>query len=61
MANVLNKLKVVNDPAERAIKLCTDLTSILTKDEQNRQELQVVEEHRRRVSCISKKLDYFSV
>ncbi|KAG0724944.1 hypothetical protein GWK47_039547 [Chionoecetes opilio] len=41
-------LAVTNDPAERAIKLITDYSQILTKDESDRQALlQAVERHRR--------------
>ena len=41
-------LAVTNDPGERAIKLITDYSQILTKDESDRQALlQAVERHRR--------------
>lgn len=60
MKEVVKTLKVVNDPAERGIKLCTDFLQ-MTRDHQNRQDLyQVVEDHRRRVSCKTK-LDLFQV
>ena len=42
--------KVVNDTAERAIKLWSDYLNILTTDEMKREGLvQVVEDHRKRV------------
>lgn len=48
--NYLRHMKVVNDSAERGIKLCSEFIQILTKNEDNRQEmLQVVESHRYRV------------
>jgi len=44
---VVHALKVINDCAERAIKLATDFNEVLTKDVQQRQLLyQVVEYHR---------------
>lgn len=51
---VLN-LKVVNDTAERGIKLWSEYIGILTSDEVKRQDLvQVVEEHRGKVKARSK-------
>ena len=44
---IVQALKVVNDCAERAVKLATDFNEILTKDERQQQLLyQVVEHHR---------------
>ena len=46
---VVRKLKVVNDFAERGVALMQEFNSILTKDEEQKQYvLQVVEEHRRK-------------
>jgi hypothetical protein len=43
---IVHALKVVNDCAERAVKLATDFNEILTKSEEQRQLLcQVVEHH----------------
>jgi hypothetical protein len=47
--------KVVNDMAERAVKLITDFAGTITKDEQQRQYLlQTVEKHRREISNFTK-------
>ena len=44
---IVNSMKVVNDTAERAVKLVSDYTKILTNDETQLQYiLQTVEEHR---------------
>ncbi|KAJ8961828.1 hypothetical protein NQ318_021443 [Aromia moschata] len=43
----MKNLKVVNDIAERAIKLMSDYNNILTNDEQRQYILQVVKEYRR--------------
>ncbi|KAK6190395.1 hypothetical protein SNE40_002275 [Patella caerulea] len=59
--NILKPLKVVNDPAERAVKLFSDFIDIITHDEDNRASLlQVVEAHRGRVKG-RRKLDFFNV
>jgi hypothetical protein len=48
--------KVVNDLAERAIKLIQDFANGITKDEEQRQYLlQVVENHRRSIPDFQKK------
>jgi hypothetical protein len=47
-ADYVRHVKVVNDAAERGVKLCSDYLKILSKDEAIRQNiLQVVEEHRK--------------
>jgi hypothetical protein len=44
-------MKVVNDCAERAVKLATDFNEVLTKNDNQRQLLyQVVEYHRKKIS-----------
>ena len=59
---MVKNMKVINDPAERGIKFCSDFINILTKDEENRKSmLQAVEDHRRRVNAKrGKKLDFFN-
>ena len=53
--DLLTNLKVVNDPAERAIKLITDYAVALTNNEEEKQcLLQVVESHRKLVPNIKK-------
>ena len=48
METFIENLKVVNDPAERAIKLISDFKDSITDDEKQKQFLiQVVEENRR--------------
>jgi len=48
-------LRVVNDAAEHGVKLVTDYSQILTKDEQQlKLLLQVVEEHRNEFSDMKK-------
>ena len=48
-------MRVVNDAAERGVKLVTDCSQILTKDEQQLQLLlQVVEEHRNKFPDMKK-------
>lgn len=48
-SEIVKKLKVVNDAAERAVGLLTDFNSILThNDNQKKYIFQVVEEHRRK-------------
>ena len=45
---IVKSLKVVNDMAERGVKLIQDYNTILTKDEEQKQFLlQVIQEHRR--------------
>ena len=45
---IIKNLKVVNDSAERGVKLITEYNSLLTKDENNKQFiLQVLEDYRR--------------
>jgi len=45
---VINKVKVVNDVAERAVALITELNQILTKDKEQKQYLlQAVAENRK--------------
>ena len=52
---VLNNLKPVNDPAERAIKLITDFASTITNDEEEKQSLlQIVEQHRKLIPLVKK-------
>ena len=49
-------LKVVNDTAERGVKLIQDYNSIITNDEDQKQYLlQVVQQHRRNFPDASKK------
>ena len=51
-------LSVVNDAAERAVKLATDFNEVLTKDEEQRQLLyQVVEYHRKLYGAKASKTD----
>ena len=53
--DLLTNLKVVNDPAERAIKLITDYAVALTNNEEEKQcLLQVVESHRKLLPNIKK-------
>lgn len=53
--HIVSHLKVVNDHAERAVKLMTDYNRIITKKEQNYQELLIsVEEHRRSLPSVTK-------
>ena len=48
---IIHAVKVVNDCAERAVKLATDFNEILTKSDEQRQLLyQVVEHHRKLVA-----------
>jgi hypothetical protein len=50
-------LKVVNDSAERAVKLASDFNEVLTRDEDERQIIyQVVEYHRKLYTEPLKKL-----
>jgi len=45
---IVKSLKVVNDTAERGVKLIQDYNTMLTKDEEQKQFLlQVIQEHRR--------------
>ena len=54
--SIVTALKVVNDTAERGVKLIQDYNLILTKDEEQKQFLlQVVQEHRRLYPDASKK------
>jgi hypothetical protein len=54
-ATVVKHCRVVNDLAERAVKLITDFATTLTKDETQRQYLlQVVEHHRRQIPDFKK-------
>jgi len=47
-ADYVRHVRVVNDAAERGVKLCSDYLKILSKDEAIQQNiLQVVEEHRK--------------
>ena len=64
----VHKLNVVNDCAERGVALMQTYNNILTKNEDQKQYLlQVVEQHRRRVSNASKtkwqlqELQYFNI
>ena len=55
----INSLKVINDCAERAVKLATDFNEVLTCDENERQIIyQVVEHHRKLYSEPLKKHFY---
>lgn len=55
MLYYLSHLKIVNDAAERAIKLMYDFNDCLTKDEEQQQYLyQVVEDHRKKLSHVTK-------
>lgn len=46
--NIVNKLKVVNDSAERAVKLMEDFNPVLSKDEEEKQLImQVVADYRK--------------
>jgi hypothetical protein len=50
-AMFVHNCKVVNDMAERAVKLITDFAGTITKEEQQRQYLlQTVEKHRCEIS-----------
>jgi hypothetical protein len=54
-AMFVHNCKVVNDMAERAVKLITDFAGTITKDERQRQYLlQTVENHRREISNFKK-------
>ena len=56
MARVVNKFQVVNEAAERGVKLCHDFLNV-ARDERSFQEvLQVVENDRRRVPNQRKRL-----
>ena len=46
---IIHALKVVNDCAERAVKLATDFNEVLIKDDKQRQLLYQVIEHRRKL------------
>ena len=51
----VSTVKVVNDPAERSIKMCTDIMQKITKSEESRKNLlQVIEQHRNVVKGTSK-------
>lgn len=51
----IQNLKIVNDTAERGVKLMTDYNNLLTKDETNKQYiLQVLEEYRKRYPTATK-------
>ena len=53
-------LKVVNDAAERGVKLLSDYLNILTRDDEQRDKiLQVVQYHRKKMKK-GDKSDYFS-
>jgi hypothetical protein len=55
-ATVVHHCKVVNDLAERAVKLITDFATTVTKDEKQKQYLlQVVECHRREIPDFKKR------
>ena len=55
MKSFLNSVKVVNDAAERGVKLSTDYAAILTDHPQQRERiLQAVEDHRKRFPEFSK-------
>ena len=55
LQSYIDNLKVVNDTAERGIKLWSDYIGILTSDEAKRQDIvQVVEEHRGKVKARNK-------
>ena len=54
-AGDLSSLRVVDDAAERGVRLVTDYSQILTKDEQQLQLLlQLVEEHRNKFPDMKK-------
>ena len=54
---IVSAVRVVNDCAERAVKLATDFNSSLTQDEVQRQLIfQIVEFHRQTVTAPLKKL-----
>ena len=55
MKSFVNSVKVVNDAAERGVKLNTDYAAILTDDPQQRERiLQADEDHRKRFPEFSK-------
>ena len=55
MKSFVNSVKVVNDAAEREVKLNTEYAVILTDDPQQRERiLQAVEDHRKRFPEFSK-------
>ena len=55
MKSFANSVKVVNDAAERGVKLNTDYAAILTNDPQQRERiLLAVEDHRKRFPEFSK-------
>ena len=55
MKYFVNSVKVLNDAAERGVKLNTDYAAILTDDPQQRESiLQAVEDHRKRFPEFSK-------
>ena len=52
----VSTVKVVNDPAERSIKMCSDIMQKITKSEESRKSLlQVIEQHRNVVKGTNKK------
>jgi hypothetical protein len=51
----VSTLEVVNDSAERGIKLITDFNDMVQKEEQLQFLFQVVEDHRQRISFGGKK------
>lgn len=52
---ILRNLKVVNDPAERAIKMITEYASSMThNDEEKQYLLQIVENHRNLIPVVKK-------
>ena len=54
-SKIIHALKVVNDCAERAVTLVTDLNEVLTKDDKQRQLLyEVIEHHRKLLSSVMK-------
>lgn len=53
---IVSKLRVINDCAERAIKLATDFNLTLTHDEEQRQAIfQIIEHHRKQYPAPHKK------
>lgn len=53
--NIVNKIKVVNDAAERGVKLIGDYNEILTKNENQKQFLlQVVKDYKSRFPNVKK-------
>ncbi|KAI9550792.1 hypothetical protein GHT06_014487 [Daphnia sinensis] len=55
LRDIINGMEVVNDSAERGVKLITDFRNVVHNEEQQQFLLQVVENHRQQVSLNGRK------